>query len=139
MQSVIKRSQSIIFSAILNYGLENFSLSILEYCLEEERFEREEYYINMLRPQYNILQKAGSSSGYKHSEETLKKMRGRLRPSLSMKIEVLDLHTNEKSYYDSLLIASKALNVHQATVSNYFSRNQKTAYKGRYIFKKVES
>lgn len=139
MQGVLKRSKSIIFSAILTHGIGNFSLSILEYCLAEEQFEREDYYINMLRPKYNILQKAGSSLGYKHSEEAREKMRGLRKPSLSIKVEVLDLHTNEKSYYDSISAVSQGLNIHQATITNYFSRNQKSAYKGRYIFKKVES
>jgi group I intron endonuclease len=58
MQGVLKRSRSIIFSAILKHGLENFSLTILEYCLVEELLEREDYYITTFKPEYNILQKA---------------------------------------------------------------------------------
>ena len=139
MKGVLKRSNSIIFSAILKSGIENFSLTILEYCLPEEQFEREEYYITTLQPEYNILQKAGSSLGYEHSEETRKKMRelGRKHPD-AQRIEVLDQYTNEMRYYDSILAVSKALNIHQATISNYISRNQTKAYKGRYVFKRVE-
>ena len=120
MKGVLKRSNSIIFSAILKSGIENFSLTILEYCLPEEQFEREEYYITTLQPEYNILQKAGSSLGYEHSEETRKKMRelGRKHPD-AQRIEVLDQYTNEMRYYDSILAVSKALNIHQATISNY--------------------
>lgn len=139
MMGVLKRSNSIIFSAILKSGIGNFSLTILEYCLPEEQFQREDYYITTLQPEYNILQKAGSSLGYKHSEEVRKKMRelGRKHPD-AKGIEVLDLTTNETSCYDSILAASKALNIHQATISNYISRNQTKAYKGRYVFKKVD-
>ena len=36
--------------------------------------EREDYYFKLLKPEYNILQKAGNSLGYKHSEETKAKM-----------------------------------------------------------------
>jgi group I intron endonuclease len=63
MKGVLKRSNSIIFSAVLNYGVENFSLTILEYCLPEEQFKREEYYIKTLQPEYNILQKAPGGRG----------------------------------------------------------------------------
>jgi len=36
--------------------------------------EREDYYIKLLKPEYNILQKAGSSLGIKRSDETRAKM-----------------------------------------------------------------
>lgn len=36
--------------------------------------EGEQHYIDLLKPEYNILKKAGSSLGFKHSEETLKKL-----------------------------------------------------------------
>jgi hypothetical protein len=105
--------------------------------LEENQFEREDHYITSLKPEYNILQKAGSSVGFKHSEETRNKMKGRKHPNTQI-IEVLDLYTNEKSYYNSMLAASKALNIHPATISNYLSRNQTKPFKDRYIFKKVD-
>jgi group I intron endonuclease len=34
----------------------------------------EQHYIDLLNPQYNILSKAGSSFGYKHTKEALEKM-----------------------------------------------------------------
>ena len=49
-------------------------MEILEYCKLEDLREREDYYIDSLKPEYNILQKAGSSLGYKHSEEAKIKM-----------------------------------------------------------------
>lgn len=51
----------IIYRALLKYGYKNFSLDILEYCESNMLRKREEYYINILKPEYNIL-------GYKHSE-----------------------------------------------------------------------
>lgn len=39
--------------------------------------EREQHYINLLKPEYNILKIAGSPLGYKHTEESLAKMRNR--------------------------------------------------------------
>ena len=63
-----------ICRALLKHGYSNFSLSIIEYCSIKEIYKREDYYLNLLDPEYNILQKAGSSLGYKHSEEARKKM-----------------------------------------------------------------
>ena len=68
---------SIICRALLKYGHSSFSLDILEYCDSKIVIQREQYYIDTLKPEYNILQTAGSSLGYKHTEETLAKLRGR--------------------------------------------------------------
>jgi group I intron endonuclease len=58
----------------LNYGHSNFSLEILEYCEPENAVSREQYYIDLLKPKYNILPTAGSSLGFKHSKESLLKI-----------------------------------------------------------------
>lgn len=36
--------------------------------------EREQYFLDLLKPQYNILKTAGSLMGFQHSEETKKKL-----------------------------------------------------------------
>lgn len=63
-----------ICKALLKHDLDNFSLSILEYCEPGQCLEREDYYIKLLKPEYNILQKAGSSLGIKRQDETRAKM-----------------------------------------------------------------
>lgn len=63
--------------ALLNHGYSNFSLEIIEYCEKEKAVSREQYYMDFLKPEYNILPTAGSSLGFRHSEETLIKMRDR--------------------------------------------------------------
>jgi len=60
-----------IHNALVKYGYSNFSLEILEYSNIKDIIEREQYYLNILKPEYNILQIAGSSLGFKHSEKTL--------------------------------------------------------------------
>lgn len=60
-----------IHNALLKYGYSNFTLEILEYCEGVNPISREQFYIDSLRPEYNILNQAGSSLGFKHSEETL--------------------------------------------------------------------
>lgn len=59
--------------ALLKYGFSNFSLEILEYCSRYNLLEREQYYLDNLKPDYNIVEKAGSTLGYKHTEESIKK------------------------------------------------------------------
>src|SRR5213078_3855620 len=68
--SYIKSKNSFIISrALIKYGYSNFSVTILEYCDKSDLIIREQYYFNKLNPQYNILKIAGSSGGFKHSEE----------------------------------------------------------------------
>ena len=69
----------LINKALLKYGYSNFSLEILEYCESKDLISREQYYLDILKPEYNTLTIAGSSSGYKHSEETLAKLRNQIR------------------------------------------------------------
>ena len=71
---------SLICKALLKYGYSGFKLEILEYCAESEVLNREQYYIDLLKPEYNILKIAGSTLGYKHTEETLAKLRREFTP-----------------------------------------------------------
>lgn len=66
---------SLICRALFKYGYSSFRLEILEYCDPSSIIEREQYYIDLLKPEYNILQVAGSLFGYKHTPESLEKMR----------------------------------------------------------------
>lgn len=67
------RFYMVINRALLKYGYANFSLEILEYCEPSKCTEREQYYLDLLKPEYNVLPIAGSCLGYKHSEESKKK------------------------------------------------------------------
>jgi hypothetical protein len=158
MDSVLKRSRSHILSAILKHGISNFTLSILEYCDPEKAISREDYWIETLRPEYNILQKAGSSFGFRHSPETIQKMselqnlikhrnpglfkKGHKKiegaGKLSKRVEVLDIDTSKRTIYNTISAAAEALNINQAAISMYFVRNQKRPFRGRYIFTKVD-
>jgi len=63
-----------ICRALLKYGYSAFQLEILEYCETSLVILREQYYIDLINPEYNILKVAGSLFGYKHSPETLKNL-----------------------------------------------------------------
>ena len=67
---MLNRSNSHICRALLKNDYSNFSLTIIEYCEAEQCIEREDYYLSSLPHEYNILEKAGSSQGRKHSNKT---------------------------------------------------------------------
>jgi group I intron endonuclease len=71
----LNASRMAIYKALLKYGHSNFSLEILEFCEPAKAVSKEQEYINLLKPEYNLNPVAGSSLGFKHSEETLVKMR----------------------------------------------------------------
>ncbi|RUS27341.1 hypothetical protein BC938DRAFT_483387 [Jimgerdemannia flammicorona] len=72
----------VILQALLKYGYANFSLEILEYCEVANVLSREQYWMDTLNPEYNILSTAGSSLGCKRSEETKAKIYAKLSGSL---------------------------------------------------------
>lgn len=75
LERQIKNNRSYIYRSILKYGYSNFSLEIIEYCPASLVISREQYYIDLFKPKYNILKIAGSSLGLKHTHETRAKMR----------------------------------------------------------------
>jgi group I intron endonuclease len=65
-------------------GYSNFKLEILEYCDKSNVIVREQAYIDLLSPEYNLNKTAGSRFGSKHSEETKRiiseKLKGEKNP-----------------------------------------------------------
>jgi group I intron endonuclease len=49
-----KKGSIIIYRALLKYGYSNFSLDIIEYCEPDVLIKREQYYVVLLKPEYNI-------------------------------------------------------------------------------------
>jgi group I intron endonuclease len=56
------------------YGESNFRFTVIEKVHPEQLIIREQYYIDTLVPNINVLGVAHSSLGYKHSLETIEKM-----------------------------------------------------------------
>jgi hypothetical protein len=138
--------------ALLKYGFSNFSLEILEYCNSKDLLKREQYYLNTLKPEYNIAKIAGSTLGYKHSEESLRKMRDFIlsdevltkkklatknaTAAISISILVKNIKTNEITKYISLSAASNAIGVTKGALSQALINN--TIIKKTYILKRKE-
>jgi len=150
--SYIKSKDSFIISrALLKYGYSNFSVTILEYCDKSNLIVREQYYFNKLNPQYNILKIAGSSTGFKHSPETLLKFKNRklnpealanlkrskagLAPSSPLRkinhmlatghvTTVINNKDNVVKVYESIRAAAKDIGVSRQTLSKYVNKDK---------------
>jgi hypothetical protein len=142
MELYLKNRKSYIYSALIKYGYSNFSLEILEYCESSNVIEREQFYIDLLHPKYNLLKVAGSRFGVKHSDVTREKMslsqkghQGSLNHPKAKKLMVTDLETNSSTCYDSVNSAAKALNCRDSSILKNLKSKKNKAYKGRYVFK----
>lgn len=64
------------YRAIIKYDLSNFTLKDLEFSPIDKLIDRENYFINMIKPEYYILKVAGQSPmlGRKHSTNTIEKI-----------------------------------------------------------------
>lgn len=114
----------LIHRALLKYGYSNFTLEILEYCPKNKIIDREQYFLNKFKPEYNILQKAGSSVGFKHKFETIQNLRKiqlkiheskehfekkiKANPN-SIKINLINVETNKAFSFDSMRDAARKL------------------------------
>lgn len=78
LRKSLERGSSLIHRALLKHGYSNFSLDILEYCEPNKLTTREQYYFDLLKPEYNICKTAGSTLGKMHTESTKEKIRNSL-------------------------------------------------------------
>lgn len=68
------QSNILLQNAINKYNLQDFIFIVFEYCEPEELLSREQFYMNTLEPEFNILKVAGSSLGFIHKKESKTKM-----------------------------------------------------------------
>lgn len=130
----IKKSTSAIHKALIKYGYSNFKLTIIVFCEPERILETEQMYIDKIKPEYNILKFVGTSKGYKHSKETLEKMRimwNIVNKKKRYPVEIFDTQTETKLRYDSIVLAGKALNTNEKNI-RYAFQHKKLLLK-RYI------
>nr|QJT58523.1 GIY-YIG endonuclease [Fusarium asiaticum]QJT58799.1 GIY-YIG endonuclease [Fusarium asiaticum]QJT58909.1 GIY-YIG endonuclease [Fusarium asiaticum]QJT59514.1 GIY-YIG endonuclease [Fusarium asiaticum]QJT60398.1 GIY-YIG endonuclease [Fusarium asiaticum] len=97
----------IIYKALLTHGFDNFTLEILEYCESSVLIEREQYYIDLLNPEYNILKIAGSRLGAKHTLEAIAKIKAgalnRSKEALAKNLEHLNKLNSSQEHKDHLI------------------------------------
>lgn len=140
LESKVKKDNSIIYSSILKNGYSNFRLEILEYCELDILNEREQYYLDTLNPEYNILKYARSFRGFKHSAATIELMKEKLAlrdkswsPESRRKLAITQLKgvstivvntvTKEDQSFISGRDAAKFIGLNQSTIAKYISKN----------------
>jgi group I intron endonuclease len=95
---------NILLQRIYNkYGDKTLKFSILEEINDpQELLKKEQFYIDLINPEYNVCKTAGSPLGYKHTEETKEKMRKpkseetKKKMSKSQKGKILSEETKKK-------------------------------------------
>lgn len=123
----MKRAKSHINYALLKYGYSEFSLEILEYCDPGMTREREQYYLDNLVHEYNILQTAVSNRGFRHSPEAIERKRvaQSKKPSLKgrwgSKVYVRECGTDNTTLFGSISAAAQFLGVRPGSL-NYRKR-----------------
>lgn len=115
-----ERYNSRIYRAILEKGYNNFSIEILEYCDVNIILEREQYYIDLLKPKYNIALKAGSLLGFRHSEKTKLKFKSRSNKT-GHPVFLINKENNSVKEYSSVRAAAKYLKVSHTILLRYIN------------------
>lgn len=147
--------------AFNKYKIDNFYYEIIEVCNSENCIEKEQYWINLLKPHYNLCKKAGSSFGVICEQETKDKIRDAnklwwskkenkekmkiafkkaIRKPKKIKVKkefhghckkVLNLETNE--IYNSVMEASKSLNMSYTFLIFVLNGKAKSTKKIQYV------
>jgi len=126
-------SAFILHNAMRSYGVENFSVTLLEECQDTEHLKhREQFWIKMLNTTdrawgYNMTQGGDGTFGRLHSDETKAKMSKIAKGRVSRKrvnVTVRNVDTNEEVVYLSLTEASRGLGK-----SNSYMTELRTRYK----------
>jgi group I intron endonuclease len=143
--------------SFLKYGEENFTFIILEECNIDNIIEREQYYLDTLKPEYNICKVASSILGIKRTKETKLKMRnsqlgkkhskesiikmsnsrkGRFKGKdngISKAIIQLDSCNNIIKEYESINLASIETGIIRTGINNCLTKRSKSS--GGFIWK----
>lgn len=122
-------NNSKIYKNILKYGVSNFKLEILEYCNKDFLYYREQYYFDLIKPEYNILKIAGSSLGFEHSVETKLKFKSRIARKGNI-TKIINQQTGEIEVYPSIRAAANFLKVNRSNLLGYI--NQNILYNNKY-------
>jgi hypothetical protein len=100
-------SNSRIYRALLDDGYGSFRLEILEYCDKNIRIEREQHYIDLLKPEYNIQSIAGIVLSPRGNSTT-----------------VVNKKDGSIKIYCSMYAAAKDINVKYSTIVYYTNKNK---------------
>ncbi len=94
----------VITKAMRKYKLDNFSLGILEFCKPDIIIcsDLEQKWIDHYKPKYNVLKIAGSSLGFRHTIETIHKLKELFKKENHPKFGHVTSPETRKSISDSI-------------------------------------
>jgi group I intron endonuclease len=131
LKKEILKYRSKINNSLLKYGYNKFSLDILEYCEPSVLIKREQYYLDILKPEYNILKITGSCLGCKHSLETIINIKlaikGRRINHLLVTGHITTVVNKKDNFikvYVSIRAVSRDISINHVTILNYINTNK---------------
>ena len=126
------------------YGIENFHIEILEFCNKNIE-EREQYWIDLLKPQYNKRKKVDLNLQISPSKETRDKISKSLKEAFlkgekridrvqahSIKVSLFDLDGNFIQRFDSVGLLKEFIGSKNCNLARYAKNNHK--YKNWLIY-----
>lgn len=122
IENRLLKYNSPLYKGLLKYGYSKFKLEILEYCNKESLLKREQYYLDLTNPEYNILKTAGSPKGFKHSAETLLKFKNRDLNTGHVTTVINKSNNDIKKFY-SLREAARNLGVSHTALLDHVNTN----------------
>lgn len=152
LEGQLLRNKSLIYSSIKHYKVSNFRLEILEYCSQDILRQREQYYVDTLKPEYNLLPNTITRLGSKHYEETKYKISLKTKEmnykhflgknhslesktlisfNRSISIKVIDTFKNIVFIFKGNKEVMKYLNISRSSLINY-KKSKKLIHK-RYL------
>jgi len=149
---LLREYSMIICAALLKYGYSNFSLEILEFCKKEDTITRENYYLKLLKPEYNIVQIAGSPPRAEYTQDIRDKISNSLKEyfkdpkalinhslgQVGHKIIVTDIILDIKTSYHAINAAAKALGIDKRHISHAIKLKSDKPILGRFIVEPAE-
>lgn len=149
----LMKNTTVISKALIKYGYSNFKFEILEYCDKDVLLEREQYYLDLLNPIYNVVKLAGNTKGYKHTPASLEKMRSFIlsdeakakkainvvkyaTAAKEIPVIIENVLTGEKKEYLSIREAALDIGVPNQSLSYCLRKN--SLYKKIYLIRKKD-
>ncbi len=115
---LIRSKTMIIAKSLLKNNYKNFYLGILEFCDSDKCIDRENYYLDLFKPAYNVLKVAGYPPLYRKHSLAIRKKLSRVSP-YAVKISFRDLSENKTVTFPSLKAACIKFGVKYATLKSY--------------------
>lgn len=96
-----KHINNILQNAYNKYGIDAFEFEVLEIIditddIKKRLLDREQFWIDNLNPEYNILRIAGSNLGYNHTEETKQKISNSMKGVKKSEEHALHIREGQK-------------------------------------------